>query len=649
MRRYLVGLCLFVTLGLLTAVVGAQEATPSPLAEDEQSIIVTPPPQILDGGAWEPMVLELEPVDPALFPLRPSGPMSIEAAADTCTGASTVPIPGGDQSGVASFTTAENDPILSCMWPGFTNPRGYRTAWYQFTPPRNGRVTIDTFHSTYDTVLAVYAGACDNLALLACNDDAHGFTSRVTLSVVRGHTYYIEVADWQSGTEGMPTLSLSAILEPVETAWQETGPMPLGRSRHATVVIGDFIYVIGGQTAVGSTIEMSNRVDRFHTPSGTWDDSPQDMPGFGYSNTTAAYLNGRIYLPNGYNGGGYEATHWVYDLAANFWFQAAPIGSFAWAAAVPAPDASGYYLTGGSSSLDPNQQVRDQTDFYSVAANQWESRPPMKSARYAHMAAWVGGRLCVAGGISDGNVLLTNGECLDGNSWVPTGEMNYPRYAAGSAVGPDGKWYVFGGADADSAVEVTEYYDPLSNSWIALGAAFDLGGPVAETRPTRVWPRGGFVGSTLWAIGGNTLPGNQVLPSVERLFLPSPRVYLPFVPMPATAVVTNDTLATAWGIPLNFVVQSNFDQILDFHDTYFFDLAEPRAVTVRLAQVPPASDYNIAIYDANKLLRGQGENPGSLDEAVPLVLGPGRYYIVVERVFPAGPPNPALYALWVEG
>jgi hypothetical protein len=648
MRRSIVGFCLISTLALLTAVAGAQETTPAPSAADEQRVVVSPPAQLLDGGAWEPIELTLELVD-NMFPAQPAGPMSVAAAADSCASATTLLVPGGDQSAVGGFTTDPNDPILSCMWPGFTHPQGYRTAWYRFTPPRNGQVTIDTFHSSYDTVLAVYAGGCDNLAMLACNDDAHGFTSRVTLSVVRGQTYYVEVADWQSGAAASPTLSVAAVLEPVETAWQEAGAMALGRSRHATAVVGEYIYVLGGQTAVGGTIEMSNRVDRLHTPSGTWDDAPQDMPGFGYSNTTAVYVNGQIHMPNGFNGGTYDATHWVHNVAANSWFMAAPIGAFGWAAAAAVPDNSGYYLTGGSDSLDPNLQVRNQTHFYSVATNQWESRPPMGSARYAHMAAWVGGRLCVAGGVSNGAVLLTNGECFNGSSWTLTGNMNYPRYAAGSAVGPDGKWYVFGGIGEDGPVEVTEYYDPVSNSWIALGAAYDLGGLVAETRPARAWPRGGFIGSTLWAIGGNTVPGNLVLPLVERLFRPPPRTFFPFVAIPPTAPVTNDSFATAWGIPLNFTMLSQFDHTLDFYDVYFFDLPAPTAVTVRLSQIPQGSDYNVSIYDPFKLLWGRGENPGNLDEAVPLILGAGRYYVVVERVFPAGPPNTALYALRVEG
>jgi hypothetical protein len=653
MQRYAI-LLLLLLLGfsLLTFVVWAQDETPAgrlaPLT------VAQPPAQMLPvRGVWQP--LELQQVDLSQLPFTPDAP----PATDTCSAAPLLVLPDGGQTIVNNMTVAAEDPVLACMWGAPSSNKGYRTVWYQFEAPSNGQVVIDTTGSTYDTVLAVYTGSCTSLAQLACNDDSQGFTSRIALTVSKDVTYYIEAADWSQGTTGPETLNISAIIEPVESQWLQSAIMPLPRTRHAAVVVGAYIYVLGGIEAnLNGTPDISERVDRFNTVTGAWDDSPADMPGSGYANTTAAYVSGRIYLPNGYNGNNttFDNTHWVYDIAANFWFTQAPIPgeAFAWATAVVPPAQDGYYLAGGLSNPSPvttTLQVRDELLFYQPSSNTWLGNfPPMSAPRYAHTGAWVAGRVCVAGGISSGNVLLTNGECYAPGSggWAPTGEMNYPRYAAGSGVGPDGKWYVFGGVNATGdAIAVTEVYNPATNTWTALNPAYDLGGSLAV--PARAWPRGGFVGSTLWAIGGNTAPDNDIVPLVEKLFIPPIAALLPYKGKSGVDPGDN-TLAQARPLGLNQPQQHNFDSSEDVFDVFFFDVPTLRAVTVRLTKIPSDSNYDIAIYNANKLLWGKGDNPGlGLDEVVTLTLAPGRYYIVVQRVFPVTFPNTANYQIAAEG
>lgn len=46
------------------------------------------------------------------------------------------------------------------------------TVWFRFTVPSSGLVTVDTFGSNYDTVLAAYPVG-SNTALV-CNDDSGG-------------------------------------------------------------------------------------------------------------------------------------------------------------------------------------------------------------------------------------------------------------------------------------------------------------------------------------------------------------------------------------------------------------------------------------------------------------------------------------------
>jgi hypothetical protein len=98
----------------------------------------------------------------------------------------------------------------SCMFDGQT----YHDIWYNYTATFNGDLTVSTCGTAaYDTDLVVYDGCdCDNLNLLACNDDApgcSGFTSEVIVPVVSGNCYKIRVGGWNDGDQGTGTLTIT--------------------------------------------------------------------------------------------------------------------------------------------------------------------------------------------------------------------------------------------------------------------------------------------------------------------------------------------------------------------------------------------------------------------------------------------------------
>lgn len=651
MHRYALLLLSFLLgLSLLTVVLAQEGRPPAP---------VEPPPQLVPSEAvWLPV--EAEPIDWTQIPLSI---LNVDPA-DQCASAPELELPVGVSAVVNNLTTSPDEPVLGCMWSFPSDPRGHRTAWYKFQVPHNGRVVIDTLSSNYDTVLAVYSSAdnCANLAQLACDDDTQGFTSRVSFNVAKNITYYVEVADWQSGiATGNAELNMSLVLEPIDSRWQQAGTMPQPRTRHAAVVVGADMYVIGGQTTAAANPQLSNRVDRFSTSTGQWTQLAS-MPSTGYANTTAAYAAGRIYVPSGYNGNNqtFDGHHWVYDIATNDWIEMRSIGNtlgwpqgapFAWSAAVTPPEQNGYYLMGGLSSQPPltgTAKVHNQSYFYRIVDDTWHNVVPMNTPRYAHTAAWVGGRICVIGGIDNNNFLLPNGECYRPGvgAWQPIAPLHFARYGAGSAVGPDGRWYVFGGTDAAGAVPETEVYDPASNTWTLLDVTYDLGG--SANIPARAWPRGGFVGNVLWVVGGHaTISQFPVLSLIQNLTVYSHDMFIPFA-RNVGINPQNDNFSQARPLAFNVPQQHNFDNHLDFFDVYLFDLVDTAAVTIRLTRIPSGSDYNLAVYNSNKLLWGRSNNAGNRDEALGLVLTPGRYYVMVERVFPpAGSPNTANYEIVV--
>ena len=94
------------------------------------------------------------------------------------------------------------------------NPGG-RSLWYCWTAPTNQPVTFDTLGSTFDTLLAVYAGSSVNaLTMVTNSDDIAGATnrlSRIAFTPVTGQTYRIAV-DGFAAASGLVVLN-----------WNQTG------------------------------------------------------------------------------------------------------------------------------------------------------------------------------------------------------------------------------------------------------------------------------------------------------------------------------------------------------------------------------------------------------------------------------------------
>ena len=656
MRRTFVSILFLILFAGLVA--GAWADSP-PMAQTAEPLVVAEPPE-----SWLPNEISVADLEPLAADAPP--------AADTCSTATPLFLSfsqTADGSGTLTnaFTHEASDPIPACTFGKPSNARGYRTAWHVLVPGSTGVVTISTEGTTYDTVLTVYDGTCAALRALTCADDTLGFQSKTTLPVVRGRTYYILVADYNFGAPATADLRISATMARGGQRWQQVSNLPRGGvSRHAFASLGLDMFVIGGQERIQGTPVLSNKLLRHNVEANRWTEMA-DMPGSGLSNTTAARLGLNIFVPGGFNGNttAYSFTHLVYNIETDFWAEAVPIPpallpggkTFGWSAAVAAPGETSYYVTGGTTSIPPfatNTVVINNTYRFTPSTNQWEASRPMNTARYAHTAAWVGianRGLCVAGGLSTGTndagqpiiVLLTGGECFNpatGTGWQATGPMNFPRYNAGSAIGPDGRWYVFGGVDAAGlGVPETEVYDAVSNTWIVLGSNYTLGG--LATDPGIEWPRGAFWRENLYIYGGNTPREQRVVSAVDRLALgagfvsAAGRTYVPIAPK----VGSGDFLFWSTYLPLNTSVTGNFERSDQFFNPYTFDWPVFGRATVRLRNIPSNTNYNIAVYDHNKVLLAEGNTAVTGNKEVSLTLLPGKYYVVVQRIFPKDLPD----------
>ncbi|MBK9386131.1 MAG: hypothetical protein IPN34_15065 [Planctomycetes bacterium] len=109
---------------------------------------------------------------------------------DECSGAFRV---AEGWNGPFSNTTATtSQPIWACA-------NVTRDLWFRTTTLCTGFLTIDTCDpsTTFDTALQLFTGTCGVLVPIACNDDACGTRSRLTLPVTRGTTYLLRVGGSQ--------------------------------------------------------------------------------------------------------------------------------------------------------------------------------------------------------------------------------------------------------------------------------------------------------------------------------------------------------------------------------------------------------------------------------------------------------------------
>jgi hypothetical protein len=124
------------------------------------------------------------------------------------------PAPNDECSGallVATPTISGSNELAVTDTLAGTCSQGGKNLWYACAAPGTGQMTASLAHSggsaDFDTVLAIYEGACGALQQIACNDDAVGLASEASFAVVPGELYYVSVGGYQ-GDAGSFTLSL---------------------------------------------------------------------------------------------------------------------------------------------------------------------------------------------------------------------------------------------------------------------------------------------------------------------------------------------------------------------------------------------------------------------------------------------------------
>ncbi|MFA5365294.1 MAG: hypothetical protein WC325_08970 [Candidatus Bathyarchaeia archaeon] len=261
--------------------------------------------------------------------------------------------------------------------------------------------------------------------------------------------------------------------EAVENNWATLEPMPTTLSGLGVAVVNGKLYVIGS----GVTYEYNIAADSWNTKTSM----PTSRSSFG-----VAVIDNQIYVI----GGGSAVTE-VYYPETDTWETktSMDIARSGMSASVVNEK---IYLVGGNEIESPYDEI-SVTEVYDPLTDTWATLKQIPIAVTGHVSAVVGTKIYIIGGAVGRNITQiydTETDTWNTGATMPTGVDS-----AGTGVlevNETKRIYVVGGKQNLDAVNLTQIYDPTTDTWT-------LGTPM----PTARYSFGvAVLNNTLYAIGG---------------------------------------------------------------------------------------------------------------------------------------------------
>jgi len=247
-----------------------------------------------------------------------------------------------------------------------------------------------------------------------------------------------------------------------QPGWKAALALPAPRSRMASAVYENGIFLLAGRTAQG----VSADVLRYDTLSDTWTTlAAKPTP---VEDALAATLGEKVYVPGGKTASGEPTDRLeVFDPRSNTWETQSPLpiplGSYAMTAYE-----GRLYLFGGWDG----QHISDRIFVYDPETKSWTERAPLSRPRQDAAAISLGGKILLVGGQDDTGALdlaevyypdrEQNGE----PAWEIRRSLPAPRYAMGVAL-LTGQVYLVGGLDSAAQPDSSVIkYLPQNDIWI---------------------------------------------------------------------------------------------------------------------------------------------------------------------------------------
>jgi len=261
---------------------------------------------------------------------------------------------------------------------------------------------------------------------------------------------------------GAPAAPETGLAE-VSNSWTRKASIPTARAGLVAATVNGRIYAIGGKMADQTPLAT---VEAFAPDAIIYQWYPRkSMPAPRAYPSGAAVINGKIYVPGGFNAQG-EATRslYVYNVAANTWTTKAQMPTPNGAGASAAIDGKLYVLVGPR----PGDPPKSKLYRYDPVTNKWTGRASPGVILQGAVVAVIDGKLYAAGGVGASDTPLATLYVYNPatDSWTTkTSMITGRKWAMGQVV--NGKLIVTGGVAASGGTKKTEVYYPAANLWSA--------------------------------------------------------------------------------------------------------------------------------------------------------------------------------------
>jgi hypothetical protein len=255
---------------------------------------------------------------------------------------------------------------------------------------------------------------------------------------------------------------------PASPAWQEETPSPTDSPEPGAVVIGDSVYIVGGQDREGTSADLW----RFHD--GRFTKEP-DAP-VAIDHPVVAAHGDDLILASGYVDGT-EATNraWSYSTKTREWREL-PSMRIARGAAAGGVIGDRLYVVGGTPVFGDEDEPHASLEIFDFEEGRWLPGPDIPTARHHMPAAVADSKLYVAGGRRVGDLSLDAFEVFDPATGRWSSLPPLPHGVGASAMaevggklvntggGDDTDWREGGGWTTQAVFE----YDPEAERWTRL-------------------------------------------------------------------------------------------------------------------------------------------------------------------------------------
>ncbi|KAJ6653791.1 hypothetical protein lerEdw1_008721 [Lerista edwardsae] len=254
--------------------------------------------------------------------------------------------------------------------------------------------------------------------------------------------------------------------------WRSLAPMDAPRYQHGIAVIGNFLYVVGGQSNYDTKGKTAvDTVFRFDPRYNKWMQVASLNEKRTFFHLSA--LKGHLYAVGGRNAAGELATVECYNPRMNEWSYVAKMNEPHYGHAGTVYGGL-MYISGGIT----HDTFQKELMCFDPDTDKWSQKAPMTTVRGLHCMCTVGDKLYVIGGnhfrgTSDYDDVLSceyYSPTLD--QWTPIAAMLRGQSDVGVAVF-ENKIYVVGGYSWNNRcmVEIVQKYDPEKDEWHKV---FDL-------------------------------------------------------------------------------------------------------------------------------------------------------------------------------